>query len=133
VSLVDIANAAGYNVPDKLLEPLALAALDPSRYDNERVTALESIAMRYAAICKLVLPLKAKERRVRRLLGVTLRASSDEVKKSYHRLRRESHPDTSKDPGTADRFDKIMQAWSEFEQLPGDYTRLIAALMRMVK
>ena len=45
------------------------------------------------------------------LLGVSSSASEDEIKRAYHRLARELHPDTNSDPAAEERFKKITVAY----------------------
>ena len=133
VHLVDLADAAGYDVTELLLEPLALAALDPDRYNNERVTALEETARKYDEVRALILPLTKRERRIRRVLGVPLRATHKEVRKAYLKLCRALHPDSSGDLSTTGAFDAASQAMEEYEKLPAAYNTLVTTLMRTVK
>ena len=44
-------------------------------------------------------------------LGVPRSASADEIRSAYRRLARESHPDVNKDPGAAERFSEIAEAY----------------------
>ena len=53
------------------------------------------------------------------VLGVPRAASQDEIKLAFRQLAREHHPDVSKDPGAADRFKVINEAY----QVLGDPER----------
>ena len=44
-------------------------------------------------------------------LGVSEKASADEIKKAYRRLARKYHPDINKDPGAEDKFKEINAAY----------------------
>ena len=44
-------------------------------------------------------------------LGVSEKATSDEIKKAYRRLARKYHPDINKDPGAEDKFKEINAAY----------------------
>jgi curved DNA-binding protein len=44
-------------------------------------------------------------------LGVGRGASAEEIRSAYRRLAREHHPDVSKDPGAAERFSEIAEAY----------------------
>jgi curved DNA-binding protein len=44
-------------------------------------------------------------------LGVGRGASADEIRSAYRRLARENHPDVNKDPGAAERFSEIAEAY----------------------
>lgn len=44
-------------------------------------------------------------------LGVPRDASADEIRGAYRKLARENHPDVNKDPGAADRFKEIAEAY----------------------
>lgn len=44
-------------------------------------------------------------------LGVSKKASADEIKKAYRRLARKYHPDINKDPGAEDKFKEINAAY----------------------
>jgi curved DNA-binding protein len=44
-------------------------------------------------------------------LGVGRGASAEEIRGAYRRLAREHHPDVSKDPGAAERFSEIAEAY----------------------
>jgi curved DNA-binding protein len=44
-------------------------------------------------------------------LGVPRDASTEDIRKAYRRLARENHPDVNKDPGAADRFKEISEAY----------------------
>jgi curved DNA-binding protein len=44
-------------------------------------------------------------------LGVGRDASAEEIRSAYRRLAREHHPDVSKDPGAAERFSEIAEAY----------------------
>jgi DnaJ-domain-containing protein 1 len=45
-------------------------------------------------------------------LGVSKNASPDEIKSAYRTLSKKHHPDVSKDPGAAEKFEKINQAYT---------------------
>ncbi|MEV5412869.1 DnaJ C-terminal domain-containing protein [Thermopolyspora sp. NPDC052614] len=45
------------------------------------------------------------------VLGVPRTASQDEIQRAYRRLARKYHPDVNKDPGAADRFKEISEAY----------------------
>lgn len=45
-----------------------------------------------------------------KVLGLTRKASQDEIKKNYRNLARKYHPDTNKTPGAEDRFKGINEA-----------------------
>jgi len=45
------------------------------------------------------------------ILGVNRSAGDAEIKRAYHRLAREYHPDLNKDPGAEERFKEINQAY----------------------
>jgi molecular chaperone DnaJ len=53
------------------------------------------------------------------VLGVPRAASQDEIKRAFRQLAREHHPDVNKDPGAADRFKIINEAY----QVLGDPER----------
>lgn len=53
------------------------------------------------------------------VLGVSRAASQDEIKRAFRQLAREHHPDVNKDPGAADRFKLINEAY----QVLGDPER----------
>jgi curved DNA-binding protein len=44
-------------------------------------------------------------------LGVPRGASAEEIRSAYRRLAREHHPDVNKDPGAAERFSEIAEAY----------------------
>jgi curved DNA-binding protein len=44
-------------------------------------------------------------------LGVARGASAEEIRSAYRRLAREHHPDVNKDPGAAERFSEIAEAY----------------------
>jgi curved DNA-binding protein len=44
-------------------------------------------------------------------LGVGRGASAEEIRSAYRRLARENHPDVNKDPGAAERFSEIAEAY----------------------
>ena len=44
-------------------------------------------------------------------LGVPRDASNEDIRKAYRKLARENHPDVNKDPGAADRFKEISEAY----------------------
>ena len=44
-------------------------------------------------------------------LGVSEKATGDEIKKAYRRLARKYHPDINKDPGAEDKFKEINAAY----------------------
>ena len=46
------------------------------------------------------------------LLSVTRTASGDEIKSSYRKLALKFHPDRNKEPGAAEQFAKINEAYS---------------------
>lgn len=45
------------------------------------------------------------------VLGVSSNASADEIKKAYHKLARQYHPDINKEPGAEDKFKEINSAY----------------------
>jgi molecular chaperone DnaJ len=45
------------------------------------------------------------------ILGVNRSASDAEIKRAYHRLARQYHPDINKDPGAEERFKEINEAY----------------------
>ena len=45
------------------------------------------------------------------ILGVTKKASSDEVKRAYRSLARKYHPDVNQDAGAEERFKEISRAY----------------------
>lgn len=53
------------------------------------------------------------------VLGVTRRASQEEIKRAFRQLAREHHPDVNRDPAAADRFKRINEAY----QVLGDPDR----------
>ena len=53
------------------------------------------------------------------VLGVTRRASQEEIKRAFRQLAREHHPDVNRDPAAADRFKLINEAY----QILGDPDR----------
>lgn len=53
------------------------------------------------------------------VLGVARAATQDEIKRAFRQLAREHHPDVNKDPGAADRFKVINEAY----QVLGDPER----------
>jgi curved DNA-binding protein len=44
-------------------------------------------------------------------LGVPRDATSEDIRKAYRKLAREYHPDVNKDPGAADRFKEVSEAY----------------------
>lgn len=46
------------------------------------------------------------------ILGVSRDASIDEIKKAYRNLAKKYHPDINKEPGAADKFKKISEAYA---------------------
>ena len=44
-------------------------------------------------------------------LGVSEKATGDEIKKAYRRLARKYHPDINKDPSAEDKFKEINAAY----------------------
>ena len=45
------------------------------------------------------------------ILGINKSASAEEIKRAYRKLAREYHPDVNKDPGAADKFKEINEAY----------------------
>jgi DnaJ-class molecular chaperone len=54
------------------------------------------------------------------VLGLTDRATADEIKAAYFKLAKEHHPDANKNPGSAERFRLIA---ASYEVLKNDETR----------
>ncbi|NLL02294.1 MAG: molecular chaperone DnaJ [Mollicutes bacterium] len=46
------------------------------------------------------------------ILGVNKNATDDEIKKAFRKLAKEYHPDVNKDPGAAEKFKEIGEAYS---------------------
>ncbi|QZX49211.1 DnaJ domain-containing protein [Mycoplasma sp. E35C] len=57
------------------------------------------------------------------ILGVSTRASSDEIKKAFRKLAKKYHPDVNSDPKSIERFQKINEAYEVLrdENLRRDY------------
>jgi molecular chaperone DnaJ len=45
------------------------------------------------------------------ILGISKNSSQDEIKRAYRKLARQHHPDVNKDPGSAEKFKEINQAY----------------------
>ena len=46
-----------------------------------------------------------------KVLGVSKKATQDEIKKAYRKLARKFHPDTNKEAGAEERFKEISEAY----------------------
>ena len=47
-----------------------------------------------------------------KILGVDKKASDDEIKSAYRKLAKQYHPDVNKEPGAADKFKEISEAYA---------------------
>ncbi|MCR5348834.1 MAG: molecular chaperone DnaJ [Bacilli bacterium] len=53
----------------------------------------------------------AEKRDYYEVLGLTKSASKDEIKSAYRRLAKKYHPDLNKEPGAADKFKEVQEAY----------------------
>ena len=53
----------------------------------------------------------AEKRDYYEVLGVSKGASDDEIKRAYRKLAKKYHPDLNKEPGAADKFKEVNEAY----------------------